>query len=338
MKRIILLVSLGLFVAGIAVPVLVFFSRPPVLVVTNVSFTELYGAERLRRQRRSASLDLFRPVKPVMVADDAASDVLVIAVFAAAKKPFCVLFPYIQVEAAKRYHEEAPEIPVVVFSGRTGTSGLPTADGVLCVYGTDRSTDLYRAGLMAGIINVSVRDAAQKLADEAAKAEKAAKADEAAEGEGADEKEPEKIKRDVALFQDRSVTGAERELFSGGVKEEDPESGVIFARTAAEVPGPERISCAVISGGGNDYIEKNPKVPLVLFTWVDPAFVSKEVAVIFDDSPWALAVPAVRMAAGGLAGGLSEGKIPSKPLFFPGGFADKSIFKGLKKSSKKVPE
>jgi hypothetical protein len=334
MKRIILLTALGLFVAGIAVPVLVFFSRPPVLVVTNVSFTELYGVERLRRQRRAGSFDLFRPVKPVMIADDAASDVLVIAVSSAAKKPFCVLFPYIQVEAAKRYHEEAPEILVVVFSGRTGTSGLPTADGVLCVYGTDRDTDLYRAGLMAGIINVAVRDAAQKEADEAAKAEKAAKADEAAEGEEAEKGEPEKIKRDVALLQDRSVTGAERVRFSEGVKVEDTEAEVVFVRNAAEVPGPERISCVVISGGGNDYIEKNPKVPLVLFTWVDPAFVSKEVAVIFDDSPWVLAVPAVRMAAGGL----SEGKIPSKPLFLPGGFADKSIFKGLKKSSKKVPE
>jgi hypothetical protein len=344
MKRIILLSALGLFVAGLAVPALVFFRRPPVLIVTNVSFVELYGAERMRRQQVSASLGLFRPVKPVVVADDATADVLVIAVSAVAKKPFCVLFPYIQVETAKRYHEEFPEIPVVVFSGRIAASGLPAADGVLCVYGTDRDTDLYRAGLMAGIINVAVRDAAQKAADEAWKADKAAKADEAeeaAEAAKADEAEggePEKVKRDVALLQDRSVTAAERERFSEGVKEEDAEAGVIFVRNAADVPGPERISCVVIFGGGNEYIEKNPKIPLILFTWTDPAFVSDGVAVIFDDSPWALAVPAVRMAAGGPAGGPAEGKIPSKPLILPGGIADNSIFKRLKNSVKKDTE
>jgi hypothetical protein len=348
MKRIILLVSLSLLAAGLAVPVLVFFNRPPVLIVTNVSFVELYGADRMRRQGRSASLELFRPVKPVVVADDATPDVLVIAVSAAAEKPYCVLFPYIQAETAKRYHEESPEIPVVVFSGRTAVSGLPTADGVLCVYGTDRGTDLYRAGLMAGIINVAVRDAAQKAADEAAKAEKAEKADEAAEAaeaakaDEADGAEPEKIRRDVVLLQDRSVTAAERERFSEGVKEEDTEAGVISVRNAAEVPGPERVSCVVIAGGGNEYIEKNPKIRLILFTWTDPAFVSNEVAVIFDDSPWALAVPAVRMAAGnpagGLAGGLAEGKIPSKPLILPGVFADNSIFKRLKNSTKKDTE
>jgi hypothetical protein len=339
MKRTILLISLGLFAAGIAVPVLVFFSRPPVLVVTNVSFTEFYGVERMRRQRRSASIGLFRPVKPVVVADDAGPDVLAIAVAAAAKKPFCVLFPYIQVETAKRYHEESPEIPVVVLSGRVAASGLPTADGVFCVYGTDRDTDMYRAGLMAGIINIIVRDAAQKVADEARKEE-----EDAADGaEAAKTDEPEKIRRDVVLLHERSLTGEERERFSEGFKEEDPESGVIFARTAAEVPGSERISCVVIAGGGNEYMEKNPQLPLILFSWLDPAFVSNGVAVIFDDSPWALVVPAVRMAvggpagglAGGPAGGLAEGKIPSKPLILSGGFAEKSIFKRLEKIGKK---
>jgi hypothetical protein len=317
MKRIILLVSLSLLAAGLATPALVFFTRPPVLVVTNVSFAELYGAERMRRQGRSASLDLFRPVKPVVVADDAAPDVLAIAVSAAAKKPFCVLFPYIQVETARRYHEEFPQIPVVVFSGRAGTSGLPPADGVLCVYGTDRGTDMYRAGLMAGIIGAAVRNAAQIAADEASEMN-----------------ENERILRDVLLLQDRSLTGAETDRFSDGVMEEDPESGVIFVRNAAEVPGPERITCAVISGGGNDYIEKNPKIPIILFTWTDPSFVSDEVAVIFDDSPWALAVPAVRMAVVKLA----EGKIPSKPLILRGGVADKSISKRLKNSAKKDTE
>jgi hypothetical protein len=328
MKRIILLVALGLLLAGLAVPVLIFLNRPPVLVVTNVSFAELYGVDRAHRQRVLASIELRRPVKPVMIADDATSDVLVIAVSNAAEKPFCVLFSSIHTDAAKLYHEEFPEIPVVVLTGRVRAS-LPSADGVLCVYGTDRGTDMYRAGLMAGIRSVAVRDAARKAAEEAS--------------EGG---EPEEIKKDIALHLDRSITTADRELFSKGVGEEDPESEVKFVRASAEMPDSGRLSCAVIAGGGNDYLEKNPPIPLVLFTWTDPAFVCSEVAVIFDDSPWALAVPAVRMAvgnpagdlAGGLAGGLAEGKIPSKPLILSGGFVDNKISGRLKISAKKNPE
>jgi hypothetical protein len=337
MKRIILLVSLGLFLAGIAVPVLVYYNRPPVLVVTNVSFVALYGAERARRQQVSASLALFRPVKPVVVDDAADSDVLAIAVSAAAEKPFCVLFSYIHADAAKRYHEEFQEIPVVVFGGRANTAGLPAADGVLCIYGTDRGTDMYRAGLMAGIINVATRNTAQKEAAEAAKAAEVAKeAEETAEG--TETTEPEIIQMDVMMLQDRSVTEADRGRFSGGVEEEDTEAKVRFVRTVAEIPDSGGISCVVISAGGSDYLEKNPQLPIILFTWVDPAYLSKEVTVIFDDSPWALAVPAVRMAAGNPAGGLAEGKIPSKPLILSEGGVEKSVFKRLKISAKKNTE
>jgi hypothetical protein len=61
--------------------------------------------------------------------------------------------------------------------------------------------------------------------------------------------------------------------------------------------------------------------------------IPREVIVQFDDSVWALAVPAARLALQKQA----EGKIPSKPLIFSRKTADNSIFRALKKSAKKVP-
>jgi len=72
---------------------------------------------------------------------------------------------------------------------------------------------------------------------------------------------------------------------------------------------------------------------LILFTWLDPSMLPAETAAAFDDSTWALVVPAARMAASGQA----EGKIPSKPLLFPGKSADNGINQTLKQLAKKMP-
>jgi len=58
-----------------------------------------------------------------------------------------------------------------------------------------------------------------------------------------------------------------------------------------------------------------------------------ETAAVFDDSIWALVVPATRMAAGSQA----EGKIPSKPFVFSGETADNGIDRILKRLAKKMP-
>jgi hypothetical protein len=67
---------------------------------------------------------------------------------------------------------------------------------------------------------------------------------------------------------------------------------------------------------------------------MDPALTAREVVVQFDDSVWALVVPAVRMVAKGEV----EGKIPSKPLIFPRKITDKNILRQLEKSAKKTPQ
>jgi hypothetical protein len=312
MKRIRLIIILAGICAILAVPFLVFYNRPPVLVVTEAPYAVLYGASNLKRQQLAASWELRRRVLPVMVADAASPDVVIFAIAEASSRPLCVLFARSQIASVRAFHEQFPEIPAVLFSGVLSASGLPTADGVLCVYATDRETDLYRAGLCAGILGTARQKNAKKA-------------------EGQEESAPKQNR--YALWQDRYVQAAGREIFSRGVKEQDPESVIVFASSAAEMPDMGGLSCAVLTGAGAEYFEKNPKIPIIMFGWTDPALTAREVAVQFDDSVWGLAAPATRMALNRQA----EGKIPSNPLIFSEKTSDNAVLRILKKSAKKVP-
>jgi hypothetical protein len=328
MRRLKLLIILTLIITALAVPLSLFFVRAPVLVVTDASFAVLYGAPHLRRQQVSASFSLFRRVKPIMIADGASHDIVILAITKAAKQPWCVLFPRSQSLAAMRFHEQFPEIPIALLGGLIPASSLPSPDGFLCVYGTDRETDLYRAGIFAEILgNVPLKPAdpvekpGRKTEKQEEKPEKAA------------EVPQEPAQKTYVLWQDRFVREKERDFFSRGAREGNPESTVIFANSVNEIPDMNKISCAVLTGAGAEYLEKSPRTPVILFSWMDPAFAAQEIVALFDDSVWALAVPAARMAVAREA----EGKIPSKTLIFSEKIGDNAIVRALKESAKKTP-
>jgi len=294
-------VTVTAIAAALAVTALVYYARSPVLVVTDAPFIELYGKERIRGLRGASSLALFRRVKPVITGDGASPDLIVEAVSGAAGKPYCVLFPGYLANAAERFHTRFPETPAVILGGYGPYPDLPRPDGVLCVYRTDIETDLYRAGLFAGLIGL------KKSAGEA--------------------------QRTCFLWQDSDMRAEEKEAFSRGLRESDPGAGARFAVPSSDIPDFEGISCAVLTRSGGEYMERNAKIPLVLFTWLDTSMLPAETAAVFDDAAWALVVPATRMAAGGRA----EGKIPSKPLIFSGKTADNGIGGILKQLAKKTP-
>jgi len=295
------LAALALIIIALAVTALVFYGRRPVLVVTDSAFIELYGKDRIRRQRILSSFALFRRVKPVITADGASPDIQVEAISEAGGKPYCVLFPAYLAPAAERFHLQFPETRAVVLIGFSPLSGLPQPDGVLCVYRTDLETDLYRAGLFAGLLGL------QKSSPDA--------------------------QRTCFLLQDRYIQAQEREFFSRGLRESDPGAVARFSNSASDMPGPEGISCVVFGRSGAEYLDKNAQIPLILFTWLDPSMFPEEAVAAFDDSTWALVVPAVRMAANSQA----EGKIPSKPLFLSRETADNGIDQVLKRLAKKMP-
>jgi len=306
MKRVRLLILLGSLLAAPSAAALVFFSRPPVLVVTDIPFAALYGEARIRMRRAFASVALFRQVLPVLIADDASPDIVIAAVSAASENPFVVLFPRRFAAVAERFHGEFPETLVVVFRGAVPAAQMPRGNGVLNVYGTDRATDLFRAGLFAGIIGAMGREVEQD----------------------------DPGQRTHVLLQDRFVNHEGRALFSGAAMGLDPYSAVVFASAAADVPDMRRVSSMVMAGAGADILERNPGTPVIMFSWLDPSLTSREVIVMFDDSPWAMVVPATRMAARGVA----EGLIPSNPLIFSDRIADNDITRMLRRAAGRMPE
>jgi len=324
MRRIKLLVVLGGVVAVLAAPAAVFYARAPVLVVTEEPAAALYGVAPMKKERASASLSLFRQVKPVVIADGVTPDLVIIALTDASPRPACALFPRSQAVAALRFHEQFPEIPVAVLSGLASTPELPPPDGFFCIYSTDREVDLYRAGLFAGILG----DMRRKMESQT---EKQAEKQAAQEPESA--AAPRSEAHTYVFWQDRSMPAEGRELFSRGVKEQDPESNAIFINVANQIPDVRGIACVTLTGAGAEFLERNAPVPLIVFGWLDPAMLPMRVAAQFNDSVWALAVPAARLAMQGQA----EGKIPSKPLIFSRKIADNSVFRRLEKSAKKMP-
>lgn len=303
-----MLIGSAIFFIIMAIFCSVFFLRSPALVVSDAPFIALYGTWRTRWQQILASVALFRPVKPVIVADGVGADVLVFAVEQASSRPYCVLFPHRYREAALRYHEEFPQIPVALIKGRAAEAYFPDSNEGpgLFEFETDRETDLYRAGVCAGIISNAGEDALQP-----------------------EENRP--LQSIIVVFTDSQMPMNERELIARGVQEQNPQQEVVFLNSISMMPEAEDVSCVIIEGSGLGYLEKNLKIPVILFTWLDPSLTAREVFAIFDDSPWALAVPAVKMVVKEQI----EGKISSKLLFFSARIADNGVFRQLKNSADK---
>ena len=152
-------------VIAVSVPLIIFHSRSPVLMVFEESFLLLYGEERLQNEKRAASLSLFRPVIAIPVSNDAGDDIVSLAVIDTSNKPFCVLFPFRFIGAAKLYYDQNPHIPVVILEGRFCEYTTPSASILkddydeFYIYKTDISTDFYRAGLTAAALVISAEKA-----------------------------------------------------------------------------------------------------------------------------------------------------------------------------------
>jgi hypothetical protein len=285
----------------LGLPALVFVLRQPVLVITDAPFAPVYGIQRIKRQQLSASLILFRRVKPVMIADGAGVDVILFAIGEAASRPYCVLFPSRFADGARRYRQQFPEIPVLLMENRGSkfVVGAPdeNALGDLFIFKTDTRADLYRAGRCAAVLDAGKTG-------------------------------------NIIVFSDQSLQNEGRAAFLAGFAEQGNEKTPQFLSYFAQFSGIPDISCVVLAGSGAEYLEQNREFPVILFSWLNPALTSREVVVIFDDSPWALVVPAVRMSARQQGGG----QIPSKVVIFSARIADKGILRKLKKAAAALRE
>jgi hypothetical protein len=274
----------------------VFLVRPPVLIVSDLSFSELYGVKRLRVEIAHASLVLFRRVKPVVVADDAGDDIVQAAVEGASKKPLCVLFPLRFARIAHNYREKNANISVVLLEGRYAEAANPASFAIggniedYFIYKTDISTDFYRAGLAAAILD------------------------------------NEKDER-IVIFLESGLQTQAREAVSKALNDVDKPLKTSFFTSFTQFSGNRNVSCVILAGNGAEYPDKYSDVPVIYFTWINPELIPADIVLVFNDSPWVQAVSAVRM----VQAGMKKGQIPSKILFLGGKGVDKNTIRKLRK-------
>jgi hypothetical protein len=266
MNRKIIIIAIAAGIALVAaIPFVIFHARPPVLLVADMSFIQLYGESRIRRGNFRSSMSLFRPVKTVAIADDSGDDIVQFAVAEISPRPYCVLFPLRFSGAARLYHEQNPQIQVVLLEGRSPGKENDDSNG-LFIYKTDIDADFYRAALAAALID--------------------------RENSGR-----------ILVLVESQLQKQCREAFSRAFTELERLYDPFLYTSYSQYSEINDLSCVVLAGIGSEYMENFSDVPVVFFSWIDPSVLPKDVVLVVDDSPWAQLNEAVRMAAAGLADG-----------------------------------
>ena len=278
-KRLPLIIVLGFFAALVGV----FLLRSPVLIVGDPSFNLLYGPLRLRLQEIKVSLELFRRVVPVTIAESAGPDLAALAVEGKSKSPWVVFFPNRYLEGAKFYKENHLQVPVLV----TGAGNQnPQGDTGLTFISIDTALDLYRAGSCAALL--------------------------------AGEKK-------VLFLNDGILKTEYSEAFRQGLKDQDFSGDPVYVNISADYSAFSEIGCVVVTGPAGKFLDRNLNIPVILFSWINPALTPRSVKLVFDDSPWALVAEVLR----GFSPGGWEILVSSAPVVIKDRIEEKNDFRNL---------
>jgi hypothetical protein len=289
------------------------FVREPVILVSDASFRMLYGEKRFFIDKWITALRIFRPVKTVIVAEGAGPDLVALAAKTAAKNPRAVFFSYRHYDGALRYVRDYPDMPAAVLAGRKKPPGGGEKPFPLWIT-ADIGTNIYRAGLCAAATvyvpgEITPSGGIVMYHD----------------GDFAGEREKRAFRQGIDDFW-KGITGA---AYRGKLD-------YVNSRNYMDPPAMpeneqflslnwETTACVVIEDHGGGFFRANAQeIPLIVFTWMDPAFLPGETVMVFDDSPWAILPQALALVESG-----RNGFIPSK-LRFPAGGLSKDLEKRLK--------
>jgi hypothetical protein len=252
-KRRIVIAILSVVLGAAALGAVLYRVRSPLLLALDEEFIFLYGSRRSAVKRTELSLRMFRRVAVARIAEGASPDVVAFAASAAADRPYAALFPARYREGARRYAEQTPGVPVGVLAG--GALFRPAENEGFRFIETDKKTDLYRAGRCAALF--ALRD-----------------------GGG------------VLFFAGDLTDQNDREAFAQGLRDQGFAGDPVFVDRGTEYALPDGLSCVVMASPTENFLENNRDIPIILFSWIDPGFTARGVKLIFDDSPWALALEA----------------------------------------------
>jgi hypothetical protein len=262
----------------------IYMSRPPILMVTDTSFLQLYGTPRLKQKERLISASLFRRLVMVRVDENAGQEAIAIAVEEAHEAPWAVVFPFRYYGGAQRLSEQRPETRILLIGERR-----EDLDPFVTSVRTDTALDLYRAGAAAALLT--------------------------------GEKRP-------LFFSDGILSNELREVFQQGLETQGYTEDPVYRSATLGYNSYDQIGCVIVAGPASSFIdqnlEQNLDLPVILFTWIDPAMTPQSVKLVFDDSPLALAAGALK------AQGEGQLLIPSTPAIMKDRLPDKETFEKLK--------
>ena len=249
-----LIILITLIIIGIN-----FYSRDPVLILTDQSFISLYGSRRLWFRNVKTSIDLFRRVIPVIVHESSTPDLIAISLADTSSSPHAIIFPYRYLEAALFYNElllneasglRSSEIKIFVMGERHILPFLPVN-----IIQTDMEQDFYRAGLLSAIYSSG---------------------------------------NDVLIASGITLQNEFLEAFHAGLLNNGFQGSYHVLYENEDSPRFENIGCLILIGNASSFITEDISVPIILFSWMNPSFTTQNVKIIFDDSPWALAEHALK--------------------------------------------
>ncbi|MCL2069966.1 MAG: hypothetical protein FWH19_03140 [Treponema sp.] len=100
--------------------------------------------------------------------------------------------------------------------------------------------------------------------------------------------------QDLLFFSEGLLGEDHRQAFLTGLRSQDYSGEPIYASTYMDYQSYEGIGAVIMAGPAVTFLQRNLDIPVILFSWVDPAMSPRAVKIIFDDSPWALAAGAFR--------------------------------------------
>jgi hypothetical protein len=300
------------FIAFIGLITNLFFFRAPVILVSDLYFSSLYGGAHEQVRRLEATFLILKQIRIVRVLQDTDSLSLAEAVQRASfRPPEAVFFPYSYAEAAELYAStqiKAGNIATktVVFADRN----KPGHGEELCYYvRTDGDIDFFRAGHCASI-----------LAREAGASQAAALTPD--------------VPRSIIFIYDSDISMTDRKTFITGAEEDSSFSGRIDFASAYDNRNWNNAASIIIHGLAPAFLQSSIDIPSVLFSWQDNInYLPSQVKVMVNDSPYFLIPDVLRRLR------MSD-EIENKNITVPSRFTvissrikEKSLIKELKKAA-----
>ena len=298
------------FIAFIGIITNLFFFRAPIILVSDIYFSTLYGGAHEQVRRLQATFSILKQIRLVRVLQDTDNLSLSEAVErASSRPPEAVFFPYSYAEAAELYastqKKAGNEMTKTIVLADRNKPGLGEE---LCYYvRTDGDIDFFRAGHCAAIL--------------------------ARERGGASALMPE-MTRSIIFIYDADISVTDRKTFITGTEEDVPFTGRIDFASGYDNRNWNSAASVVIHGLAPAFLQSSIDIPSILFSWQDNInYLPSQVKIMVSDSPYYIIPVALRQLRKTDDPENKNLTVASKFTLIPSRIQEKTLIKELKKAA-----